>query len=258
MSKSIIIGCLAIATVAVFAESKPTNSLQRIIYNSGGVLIPPTNGKSILLLDLRPGDQAERENTWKPFLNHQEALLKLPMTLKFGQPPKAGYDLYRTLKSFRSDEFPSVVMLVDDAEAPNIAVFPEEGVCAINAHAYQTDDVEKRARRLTRELWRSFALAMGGFDTMPQGDVLRVVASVEDLDRISAPVISPMRTDGIMRMARKLQLRTQKPVSYMVACREGWAPSPTNDVQRKIWEKVHTIPSKPIKIEFDPKRDKGK
>ena len=37
---------------------------------------------------------------------------------------------------------------------------------------------------------------------------------------------------------------------------EGWSPSPTNDVQRAIWEKVHAIPDKPLTIEFDPKIDK--
>ena len=44
--------------------------------------------------------------------------------------------------------------------------------------------------------------------------------------------------------------------TYKRACREGWAPTPTNDVQRAIWEKVHAIPDKPLTIEFDPKIDK--
>ena len=36
----------------------------------------------------------------------------------------------------------------------------------------------------------------------------------------------------------------------------GWAPQPTNEVQRAIWDKVHAIPDKPLTIEFNPKKDK--
>ena len=42
--------------------------------------------------------------------------------------------------------------------------------------------------------------------------------------------------------------------SYKKACQEGWAPAPTNDVQKAIWEKVHAVPATPMKIEFDPKK----
>ena len=44
--------------------------------------------------------------------------------------------------------------------------------------------------------------------------------------------------------------------TYKLACQEGWVPEPTNDVQRTIWKQVHSIPDKPITIEFDPKKDK--
>ena len=47
-----------------------------------------------------------------------------------------------------------------------------------------------------------------------------------------------------------------KLVPYQIACREGWAPPPTNDVQKAVWEKVHSIPDKPLTIEYDPKNDK--
>ena len=44
--------------------------------------------------------------------------------------------------------------------------------------------------------------------------------------------------------------------TYRQACQEGWAPAPKNDEQKAIWNQVHAIPDKPIKIEFDPKRGK--
>ena len=42
---------------------------------------------------------------------------------------------------------------------------------------------------------------------------------------------------------------------YRKACMDGWAPAPTNEYQKAIWDQVHAIPTKPIKIEFDPKTD---
>ncbi len=44
--------------------------------------------------------------------------------------------------------------------------------------------------------------------------------------------------------------------TYRQACKEGWAPPPTNDIQRAIWQKVHKIPDNPMTIEYDPKKDK--
>ena len=51
---------------------------------------------------------------------------------------------------------------------------------------------------------------------------------------------------------RKLGVAVRRRVSYHKACEERWAPAPTNDIQRAIWDKVHAIPDKPITIKFDP------
>ena len=44
--------------------------------------------------------------------------------------------------------------------------------------------------------------------------------------------------------------------TYEAAVKQGWAPAPTNDIQKAIWDKVHQLPTKPIQIKFDPKTDK--
>lgn len=44
--------------------------------------------------------------------------------------------------------------------------------------------------------------------------------------------------------------------TYRHACQEGWAPTPTNDYQKAIWEKERKLPSNPLKIEFDPQKGK--
>jgi hypothetical protein len=42
----------------------------------------------------------------------------------------------------------------------------------------------------------------------------------------------------------------------VAVCQEGWAPPPTNEYQRAIWNDVHKIPEKPMKIDFDPAKGK--
>ena len=42
--------------------------------------------------------------------------------------------------------------------------------------------------------------------------------------------------------------------TYWQACKEGWAPAPTNDVQKAIWDKVHSLPTAPLKIAPEPKK----
>ena len=43
-------------------------------------------------------------------------------------------------------------------------------------------------------------------------------------------------------------------VSYQDACEMGVAPAPTNDVQKAIWDKVHAMPTEPIKIKPEEKK----
>ena len=76
----------------------------------------------------------------------------------------------------------------------------------------------------------------------------------EDLDD---HVDARLPVDVIARFAPNLKPFGVTPalmVTYRKACTEGWAPAPTNDIQKAIWEKEHAIPKNPMKIEFDPKK----
>ena len=53
---------------------------------------------------------------------------------------------------------------------------------------------------------------------------------------------------------KTLGVTTRAVTSYKTACKEGWAPAPTNDVQRAIWDKVHAMPTAPIKIKPEEKK----
>ena len=151
------------------------------------------------------------------------------------------------------------VVVVDVADSPALTVAPEEGWAVVNVRPLAADNpsADVLAARVRKEILRGFALA-GGCSFMARGQIVvrEGVHTAKDLDSVS---IEEYGVDVQMALGRLLPSYGVIPwtqTTYRKACREGWAPPPTNDIQRAVWEKVHQIPDKPIKIEFDPKKDK--
>ena len=77
---------------------------------------------------------------------------------------------------------------------------------------------------------------------------MRDVTKPSDLDALSAESYG---VETLNKLAQSMPLYGLKPYhrsTYRKACEEGWAPAPTNDVQRKIWNEVRTLPDQPIEI----------
>ena len=156
----------------------------------------------------------------------------------------------------------AAVFVMSDPALPVLLAAPEEHWALVNVAAMAEglpSGILGEAMMKTRfrsELWRGFALACGGQSSMSSVSVFNA-ADMASLDTTDASAIS---YDVVQRAGNYLRnaLRVTPPriVTYRIACQEGWAPAPTNDVQRTIWNQVHAIPDKPITIEFDPKRDK--
>lgn len=121
------------------------------------------------------------------------------------------------------------VTVVDDAAAPALLVAPDEGWARVNVAplaAGAADDVA--AARLRKELLRAFGFLMAGE---------HAVAAPADLDKIGEPVLSAEALMRAVRHARDLGMEPPRRATYRRAAQEGWAPAPTNDVQRAIAEK---------------------
>ena len=149
------------------------------------------------------------------------------------------------------------VVLVDSPDIPALVLAPEAGWAEVNVAALKADakDADALARRTRVELLRAYALVAGAAFMARDPEVLRPdVIIPRDLDMIKSEQFG---VDAKMAIARGLPGRGVTPwkqASYRQACKEGWAASPTNDVQKKIWNKAHELPTKPMKIEFDPKK----
>lgn len=144
-----------------------------------------------------------------------------------------------------------VIYLIDDAAQPSMVIVPEEGWGTVNVAKLGDKNLEKRA---CKELWRCFGYVCGAADTEMPHCVMRPVWSPEDLDFIDGTGLCPEPRGKIIRHMRTINVKPYVRLTYEYACREGWAPAPTNENQKAIWEKVHALPKTPLKIEFDPKK----
>jgi len=148
--------------------------------------------------------------------------------------------------------------VVDENGNAPLVVMPDNALVVVNVRALSVDkptgDVLKS--RVCKELWRGLIYALGGGNTFVQQCVMKQVSSLKDLDAIPTNTACPDAFMRIVESAKTLGIQPARRTTYRQACKEGWAPSPTNDVQKAIWDQVHQIPDKPITIEYDPKIDK--
>ena len=151
-----------------------------------------------------------------------------------------------------------VAIIVDDDRLPTLLSAMEDGWAILNIRRFR-DDLPPKAvyeMRVRKEINRVFAEAAGAGLSFNKPCVMEPVFKVSDLDALTFPVISPEAMSKISQVCKKRGIPARRSDTYRKACVEGWAPAPTNDIQKAIWDKVHAIPDKPITIEFDPRRDK--
>ena len=214
----------------------------------GGRVVKKGNGVEILLCDVRK----DRTFSLSDFPEIAIRQLYLPVSVKTMEL-KDG-DAYGFALSQKSKNAPAVIVVEDDPKHANLAVYPEDQIAVVNVAKFKD---KKDAALLTRaELWRAIGFSLGGYE-LPMGVcVMTLIRNLDELDGVKKRRLSPMRLNGLFKNCEKFDLRVNRPVPYVAAVQQGWAPPPTNDIQKAIWDKAHEIPTKPIKIEFDPKTDK--
>lgn len=146
------------------------------------------------------------------------------------------------------------VILLEDDTLPALLSAPEEGYSIINITKLMDSDIEKLAKRTRCEILRGFGLAAGAMYAA-QGDfVLQPIRKPHDLDSLKREEfgISMLRIFPLSLPYYGISQWYQ--TTYHKACEEGWAPAPTNEYQKAIWDKIHAMPTAPIKIKPETKK----
>ena len=148
-----------------------------------------------------------------------------------------------------------VVRVIDETGKPPLLVAPEEWWAEVNVAALGSDLKGETAlakfvpSRLRKEVMRAFAYAAGAGGSGFGGNILDTTC-VRDLDYREEFIPADALDLSLTHLESRGVTRAET-VTYRNACSEGWAPAPTNDIQKAIWDKVHAPPSKPLKISYD-------
>lgn len=158
----------------------------------------------------------------------------------------------------KSDEKASVaVFVIDNSEMPVSLVAPEEHWAVVNisklcAGLPENDLLRGRmlSARARREVVRALALASGGGSSQFENNIMNVTR-IEDLDATQ----EFLPVDVLARVTQHLEQIGVTPAYerfYYIACKEGWAPAPTNEIEKAILQRVQEKrergPSNPILI----------
>lgn len=150
--------------------------------------------------------------------------------------------------------------LIDAPNEPVMLLAPEDHWGKLNLARMVDDLPGERAKekffasRARKMIIKSLSLLMGGGSSQFPGNIMNAT-TMRELDQCQESVPVDM-VDNYTAYLKAIGVKPAEKTTYRKACREGWAPQPTNDVQRTIWNQVHQVPDKPITIEFDPKKDK--
>lgn len=140
------------------------------------------------------------------------------------------------------------------ANQPVLTVFPENRITLINVTPL-ADKVSQQVYqdRLIKEMWRAISYTAGGTSSSTPYCVMQTILQPSDLDTLKCSMANPEVTGQISNNAKRFGFGTIITSTYRSACKEGWAPAPTNEYQRAIWERVKSDkergPTNGIKIE---------
>lgn len=259
-----IISAVAFVALTATAFADDTKAKKEMVYpvhpskmdewnaKTGGLVPPPAFAKHLLFLDARK----ENIPDIGKFAGPAERMLSIAIETQKTELP-ADATPQKIAFAAKTGKTGAVILLYEREGDPTETAFLQDGVMLVNMANLKCEDSKKLSRRFATEFWRSIGFVMGAYaSTAQMGSSMQALYSTHDYSSLKGAGLAPMQVAAISANKSKLGIFSRQMVPYSRACREGWAPFPTNAVQKAFWEKFHAIPDKPIKIEFDPKKDK--
>lgn len=238
--------CAAVAALAVLALSAtaqtdvtqkrpntaPTAEGRRemILARTGGLIAAPEKGPWIAIVSGKNKVGAEAI---------AEAVAYIRNTLRLRVREAMADDALAAAKKEIADGAAIAVAICEDPTAPSLTVFPT-GQCGIfNPAPLATEDAALFAERVRKEFLRCVAYTFGVGNASGKC-VMKPANGVEGLDANPMRNYGPETLGAIMKNAQARGMAMAHAVPYRQAVEEGWAPAPTNDYQRAIWNEIHS------------------
>jgi len=134
----------------------------------------------------------------------------------------------------------AIILLCDCDEYPPMLIAPEARWAIVNVSALIEGNIseQQKSERIQKELWRAFGYLLGAANSMFEHCVLKPVFKPEDLDKIKIDSLCPEPFPKIREHSERMGIKPVRKATYRIACMQGWAPMPTNSIQKAIWEEV--------------------
>lgn len=160
------------------------------------------------------------------------------------------------LKRWREDNVANVVVfIIDDSDLPPTLLAAEEHWGLVNvAGVTRLELEEKKAEYYVHALLtRVVAVLCGGSASQFPSNVMGITA-LGDIDCIEGVFIPIDTINKMQQYLPRIGVTPTYIANYDTAVRAGWAPKPVNQYQQRIWDKIHKLPTNPIKIKPETKK----
>ena len=239
--KALIICAAAFAAFVAAGENKDTsapkhrNIPEAMLKKTGGIVERKGQGKVVIVnCQSRIAESLIKERT-----DRLARLLKCAFEVR-----KGAWEI----SAPNAADANIAIYIVDDPKLPMSLVAAESGWGVVNAVGLESGE------RFSRQLTRVFALTAGAMCSINIHSPMQPVSKVEDLDKLLSDNIMPDMIDSIRHNMKARGITQNTVSSYLRACEQGWAPAPTNEFQKAIWDKVHELPTEPIRIKPETKK----
>lgn len=246
MKKILMATVLATISVAASAETK-TNAtgkvrrpMREVIAErrakAGGMIEAPVTGKVVRVVNAQKIVKTEELNA---IIGKIRDLARLPIVLEDGKAVDYA--------AMRDSTEGAVMLLTDDPKYPTILVAPENAWSAVGVAKLASDEPDARrlSERMEKEMWRALCMSLGSANAIFQPCLLRTIRTLKQLDYCANKVPSPEPLGKLEDAAKEFGVLRLRSVTYKNACFEGWAPAPTSEVQKAIYEGVKNGTIKP-------------
>jgi len=234
--------CVVAGVVSAIDLPVSTNHMRRTISpearsnmlaKTGGMIVQEGKGPSILFLNLQSDVKEDAVRETSELIGK---LVRFKTQYQSAKPLKSPVE---QLASKVGGDIAAVVAVIEDPELPALLIAPESRWALVNvAPLRKGAGTEQIQMRVQKEIWRAFAMVMGASNSNFETCLLKPVFDLSDLDALKPKTICPEPFNKIFQTGQKLGIHPSRMTTYRRAVQEGWAPAPTNDFQKAVWNEV--------------------
>lgn len=203
-----------------------------MLARSGGMLQIPATGPAIRFINAQ---QEVNDATIAATTAQIGQMFRLPLVNEAASGAEPAKLARQALA--QPDTAAAIVICATPGE-PLLLLAPEARWAVVNVSALSDADATLTGQRLGKELWRAFGYLLGAAHSATPHCLLKPVQQAADLDKLQLHSLSPEPYGKIIDYAKSLGITPGSMTTYRRAVMEGWAPAPTNEVQKAVWQAV--------------------